>query len=84
MGHPPCDIYLLAQFVHLREVPDGGASQGGRVLHQDHLALVLVHGDHLAAEGLGLDAVEGHVCVRRVAARDWRLYTGRDPLEQVR
>ena len=40
--------HLGAQFVHLREVPGGGASQGGRVLHQHHLALELLHGDHLA------------------------------------
>jgi len=29
---------LFLQRVKLREVPDGGASQGGRVLHQHHLA----------------------------------------------
>ena len=52
--------YLLAQFIHLREVPDGRASQGGCVLHKHHLALVLVHGDHLPVQGLGPDVMKGH------------------------
>ena len=39
--------HLCAQFIHLREVPGGRASQGGGVLHQDHLPLELLHGDHL-------------------------------------
>merc|ERR1719234_2362311 len=51
---------LLAQFIHLREVPDSCASQGGRVLHQHHLPLVLVHADHLPVQGLGPDVMEGH------------------------
>ena len=33
--------HLLAQFIHLREVPDGRPSQGGRVHHQHRLPLVL-------------------------------------------
>ena len=75
--------YLLAQFIHLREVPDSCASQGGRVLHQHHLPLVLVHADHLPVQGLGPDVVEGHlavaaeVCSRRLPAADctqrWQL-----------
>merc|ERR1712060_776225 len=49
---------LLAQFIHLREVPDSCASQGGRVLHQHHLPLVLLHAHHLPVQGLCPDVVE--------------------------
>lgn len=53
--------YLFAKFIHLRKVSDGCASQGGGVLHQHHLALVLVHLDHLARQGAGRQRVEsGH------------------------
>ena len=81
--------YLLAQFIHLREVPDSCASQGGRVLHQHHLPLVLVHADHLPVQGLGPDVVEGHlavaaeVCSRRLPAADctqrWQLLNTSSP-----
>ena len=40
--------HLRAQFIHLHEVPGGRPSQSGGVLHEDHLALELLHGDHLA------------------------------------
>ena len=75
-------IYLLAQFIHLREVPDSCASQGGCVLHQHHLPLVLLHAHHLPVQGLCPDVVEGHdvatdVCSRCPPAADctqrWQL-----------
>jgi len=49
---------LLAKFIHLREVSDSCSSQGGGVLHQDHLPLVLLHADHLPCQLLGLQIVE--------------------------
>ena len=55
--------YLLAQFIHLREVPDGCASQGGRVLHKNHLAFVFLHTDNLAVQGPGPDVMERHLDV---------------------
>ena len=51
--------YLFAKFIHLRKVSDGGASQGGCVLHQHHLAPVLLHLDHLPIQPLGSQVVEG-------------------------
>ena len=76
-------IYLLAQFIHLREVPDSCASQGGCVLHQHHLPLVLLHAHHLPVQGLCPDVVKGHddvatdVCSRCPPAADctqrWQL-----------
>merc|ERR1712004_652157 len=51
---------LLAQFIHLREVTDGCASQGGRVLHKNHLAFVFLHTDNLAVQGPGPDVMERH------------------------
>ena len=62
-------LYLLAQFIHLREVPDSCASQGGRVLHQNHLPLVLVHADHLPVQGPRPDVVEGHATAANVCSR---------------
>jgi len=38
---------LLAEFIHLREVSDSCSSQGGGVLHQDDLPLVVGQADHL-------------------------------------
>ena len=55
--------YLLAQFIHLREVPDGCASQGGRVLHKNHLAFVFLHTDNLPVQGPGPDVMERHLDV---------------------
>ena len=49
---------LVAQFIHLREVPDGCPSQGGRVHHQDHLPLVFRHGDFSTIQLLGRKFVE--------------------------
>ena len=70
-------FYLLAQFIHLREVPDSCASQGGCVLHQHHLPLVLLHAHHLPVQGLCPDVVEGHVaadvCSRCPPAADCTL-----------
>ena len=51
--------YLFAKFIHLRKVSDGGASQGGCVLHQHDLAPVLLHLDHLPVQPLGSQVVEG-------------------------
>ena len=51
--------YLFAKFIHLRKVSDGGASQGGGVLHQHDLAPVLLHLDHLPVQPLGRQVVEG-------------------------
>ena len=69
--------YLLAQFIHLREVPDSCASQGGCVLNQHHLPLVLLHAHHLPVQGLCPDVVEGHVaadvCSRCPPAADCTL-----------
>ena len=60
--------HLRAQFIHLREVPGGRASQGGSVLHEDHLALELLHGDHLAILQPGsLKLVEA----RHLRSRHW-------------
>jgi len=50
---------LLAQFIHLREVPGGRASQGGGVLHQHHLPLVVGHAHHPPVQQLGPHLVEG-------------------------
>ena len=53
--------HLFAKFIHLRKVSGGGASQWGGVLHQHHLAPVLVHLDHLPRQGAGSQRVEsGH------------------------
>ena len=53
--------HLRAQFIHLHEVPGGRPSQSGGVLHEDHLALELLHGDHLAILQPGrLELVEVH------------------------
>jgi len=54
---------LLAELVNLREVPDRCASEGGGVLDEDHLPLVLRHRDHVSIELPGPNAVEiGHPC----------------------
>jgi len=39
---------LFTQLVHLREVPDGRASERRSVLDEDRLPLVLRHGHHFA------------------------------------
>lgn len=44
---------LLAQSVNLCEVPDSRASQGGRVLDQDHLALQVTERKLKAKENYG-------------------------------
>ena len=56
--------HLRAQFIHLREVPGGRASQGGGVLDKHHLALELLHGDDLAIlQPDSLKLVEArHIC----------------------
>ena len=60
--------HLRAQFIHLHEVPGGRPSQSGGVLHEDHLALELLHGDHLAILQPGsLKLVEA----RHLHSRHW-------------